>query len=83
MVEDESSHLFLWQFMEDFPISGNQTWQEIPPFMEDFPSYNPQNPCWLMISLGIILPFIYWGIITIQERGIPSTSISFCMTEGF
>ena len=20
------------------------------------------NPCWLMISSGIVLPFIYWGL---------------------
>ena len=33
-------------------VAGNS------PFMEDFPS-NPQNPCWLMIS---------WGIITIYNN---------------
>jgi len=38
MVEDESSHLFLWQFMEGFSISGNQTWLEIPHLWRIFPA---------------------------------------------
>ena len=32
--------------------------------------FDVQNPGWLMISWGIILPYIL-GITTIQERGIP------------
>ena len=32
--------------------------------------YRVQNPCWLMISWGILLPKIL-GIMIIRERGIP------------
>ena len=42
-----------------------------------------QNPCWLMISWGIILPSIL-GMIIIQERGIPITQPGFNgIIEGF
>ena len=41
------------------------------------------DKCWLMISWGIILPIIF-GIIVIQERGIPTNQPGFNgMIEGF
>ena len=39
-------------------------------FVWNLVGFDVQNPCWLTISSGIILPKIL-GIITIQERRIP------------
>ena len=37
-----------------------------------------QNPCWLMISSGMILASIL-GIIVLQERGIPNSTNQYFM----
>ena len=43
-----------------------------------------QNPGWLMISSGILLPSIFGIIIIIQERGIPINQAGFNrMIAGF
>ena len=46
-----------------------------------------QNPCWLMISSGIILPFIYWGLFHNPRTGNPYKPTSImelaCMKIGY